>query len=142
VRNCRWPLTKKHIVDFALLDDVTRAYIQEIPQVVEGKWDRHPNPNAGNQDIGSPDRVGSDLYSDRCKFHLRVQQPQVNAFLLSPQVASLILLIIFLRIGLSDISSIFLPVGVQLVVRNSVLRIHPRIVLISDLAARGSTQSP
>ena len=116
------------------VDDVTRAYIQEIPQVAEGKRGRHPNPHTGNQDIGSPDRVRCDLYSDWCKIHLGVQLPLTHGltrFFLSPQVTSLVLLIIFLRIGLPDISSIFLPVGVQLVVRNSFLRIHPRIVLIS-----------
>jgi len=36
-----------------------------------------------------------------------------------PQVTSLVLVTIFLHIGLEAISSIFLPVGVQLVVRNS-----------------------
>jgi hypothetical protein len=62
----------KHIVDYALIDDTMHAYIQEIPQVAGGERDECPNPFTGNQDIGSPGRVGCDLYSDWCKFRLDV----------------------------------------------------------------------
>jgi hypothetical protein len=34
----------KHLVDRALIDDTTCAYIQEIPQVADGKRDGSPNP--------------------------------------------------------------------------------------------------
>jgi hypothetical protein len=34
----------KYFVDCALIDDTTCAYIQEIPQVADGKRDWYPNP--------------------------------------------------------------------------------------------------
>jgi hypothetical protein len=60
-------------VDGALIDDTTRAYMKEIPQVVDGKWDGCPNPYTGSQGIGSPGRVGCDLYFDWCKLRLGIQ---------------------------------------------------------------------
>jgi len=55
-------VTGTHFTNCALIDDTMRAYIQEIPQVADGKWYRYPNPYTGNQDIGCPGGVGYDLY--------------------------------------------------------------------------------
>ena len=109
---------EKHFVDFALIDHMTRAYIQEIQQVADGKRDRCPNPDTGTQDIGSPHRVGCDLYSNWCKLHLGVQA-RVVTICFSLQVMSLVTITICIRFGLPGIAEVFLPVGIQLVVRNS-----------------------
>jgi hypothetical protein len=60
-----------------IVDRMTRACIQEIQQVADGKRDRYPNPDAGDQDTGSPDRVGCDLHSDWCKLRLGVVRARV-----------------------------------------------------------------
>jgi hypothetical protein len=61
---------------------ISRAYIQEVQQVVDGKRVGCPNPDTGIQDIGSSDRVGCDLYSDWCKLRLAVQARVVTIFFL------------------------------------------------------------
>jgi hypothetical protein len=45
-------VSRKHFVECALIDDTTCAYVQEIPQVHDGKQDRYPNPWTDNHDIG------------------------------------------------------------------------------------------
>jgi hypothetical protein len=74
---------RKHFVDRALIDNTTCAYIQEIPQVADGKWDRCPNASTGNEDIGTSCRVWCDSYSDRCKFRCRIQARVVTNFFFS-----------------------------------------------------------
>ena len=82
---------EKKIIEFALIDHITRAYIQEVQQVIDGKRVGCPNPDTGIQDIGSPDRVGCDLHSDWCKLRLAVQARVVTIFLLSrPRASSLL----------------------------------------------------
>ena len=99
---------------------MTHAYLQEIPQVADGKRYRYPKPHTGNQDIGSPDRVGCGLYSDWRKLRLGVQaHVQLSGFFFSFQVTSLVSIIIFMYFGPTGIADIFLPVGIQLVVRNN-----------------------
>ena len=107
---------ENRFVDLALIDHMTRAYIQEIPQVADGKRDRDPNPDTGNQDLGSPDRVGCNLYSDWRKLHLGVQAwVHVIGISLSFQVMSLVAFTIFIHFGLT----VYVPASMQLVVRNS-----------------------
>ena len=106
----------KVFVDFALIDYMTYACIQEVPQVTVGKRDRCQNPHTGNRDIGSSGRVGYDLYSARCKLRLGVR---AQVFTISLQVMSLASITTLLHFKLGDLCAIFLPVGVQLVVRNS-----------------------
>ena len=99
---------------------MTHACIQEIPQVAERKRDQCQNPHTSNQDIGSPGRVWHDLYSPWCKLCLGVRAQVVTVSL---QVTSLVFITILLHFELGDLSTVFLPVGVQLVVHNSFSRI-------------------
>ena len=104
-------------VDFALIGHMTRAYIQEIPQVADEKRDWYPNPDAGNQDIGPPDRVGCNLYSDWRKLSLGIRVLSRSS--LSLQFASLVTIAICAQFGFTVIGDVYTPVGIQLVVRNS-----------------------
>jgi hypothetical protein len=109
-------VTKKHFINYALIDDTMHAYIQEIPQVADGKRYRYPNPKTGNQDIGCPGEVEYDLYSDRCKFCSMYKQG-LSRFLFSLQV--MILASIFISFQFGFISSVFMPVAQQLIVRST-----------------------
>jgi hypothetical protein len=122
-------LRKKKNIDFALIDHITRAYIQEVQQVVDGKRVGCPNPDTGIQDIGAPDRVGCDLYSDWCKLRLAVQARVVTIFF-SLQVTSLVIITVCIHFGLAGIAEVFLPVGIQLAVRKTFQAIT-LLVLIS-----------
>ena len=98
------------------MDDIAHAYIQEIPQVANGKWNLYPNPWTSNEDIGCSSRVGCDLHSDWCKLRLGVKA-QVVTF--SLQVTSLTSIFVFRCLGLGEISGLWMLVSMQLVVCNS-----------------------
>ena len=99
------------------VDDTMRTYIQEIPQVADGKRCRYPNPYTGTQDIGCPGGVGYDLYSDWCKFFL-VYTQGLSRFLFSLQIMILAYTSISLQPGNENLE-IVMPVAQQLVVRNT-----------------------
>jgi hypothetical protein len=77
---------------------------------------RYPNPKTGNQDIGCPGEVEYDLYSDWCKFCSMYKQG-LSRFLFSLQV--MILASIFISFQFGFISSVFMPVAQQLIVRST-----------------------
>jgi hypothetical protein len=108
---------RKHFVDRALINNTMRMYIQEIRQVANGKRNRFPIPNKCDQDISPAGRVGHNSHSEWRKHCLGVQARVVTAFL-SLQVIGLISITVFLKFGLGQISTIILPVAIQLVVRN------------------------
>jgi len=91
---------------------------KEIPQVTDEKRNGCPNPYTDSQDLGSPGRVGYDLYSDWCKFRLGIQARIVTA-LLSLQATILASHAILLHFRLGALNDVFMPVGIQLVVRNN-----------------------
>ena len=111
-------------VDSALIDHMTCAYIQEIQQVTDAKRDWCPISDTGAQDIGSPHRVGCNLYSDWCKLCLDIQARVVTMFP-SLQVSSLVTMTVCIRSGLPGIAEVFTPVGIQLAVRKQLLRNYP-----------------
>ena len=94
-----------------------------MPQVADEKRDGCPNPYTDIQDLGSPSRVGYDLYSDWRKSHLGIQARIVTTLLLSLQATILVSHAILLHLRLGALNDIFMPVGIQLVVRNSFKRV-------------------
>lgn len=97
-----------------------RTCMKEILQVSEEKWDRCPNPYTGGQDIGSRGRIGRALYIDRCKFCLCNTSTSSHEFFgfFSPQVMTLVSPFISGRLPSGALGDIFMPVAVQLAVRN------------------------
>jgi hypothetical protein len=109
-------ITGKFSTYCPFVDDTMRTYIQEIPQVADGKWRRYPSPYTGNQDIDCRSRVGYDLYSDWCRFFL-VYTQGLSRLLFSLQMTILSSISITLQ-SRNRQPEIIMPVAQQLVVRN------------------------
>lgn len=93
-----------------------------MPQVFDEKWNGCPNPYTDCQDLGPPRRVGYDLYFDWCEFRLGIQARVLTA-LFSLQATILASHAILLHFRLGAVNDVFMPVGIQLVVRNNIKRV-------------------